>query len=671
MNVLLSWLKDYIEIGSSAEQVAETLSNLGLPYEGIRYPGDDAVIEVEVTSNRGDCLGYIGIARELAAVTGKELKISQVVLEESNKDAGKYCSVEIAEPDLCGRYTARIIEGVKVGPSPDWLRKRLEAVGMRSVNNVVDATNYAMLETGQPPHAFDYEKIADGKIIVRKASAGEQLVSIDGTKCNLEPDMLIIADAEGPIAIAGVMGGLDTEVSDKTKTVLLEDAYFKPVSVRTTSRKLGLPSEAAFRFERTVDIENIDWASKRTAQLIIAAAGGKAAKGVVDAYPKKPQQIEVTLRMGRLQKLLGIKIPPEEAIKILSSLNYKLRRKDDSIICSIPSWRRADVSREADLIEEVARLYGYNKIPTGKKIQIEVAPPDARRKLTGVIETYLNGCGFYETINTSFVDDAVAELFADGDDKGHLAVKDESRKGTNLLRRSLIGSLLGVLKTNLNAKNTPCRIFEIADTFVPSGKSGALPIESTKLTLVCDGDLREIRGVVEGLVKTLNRNAGTVFTPVDLSWAGTGARILVNGGDIGAAGVVSKAVREKFDFKLSPAAAELDFDELLGLHAAELKAEPIPRFPAIQRDLSIVVDEGVRWADIIEAVNKKSPQQLENVGFVGIYRGKGIPSGRKSVTLTLTFRDEDGTLTHETVDRFQQDILQSLTESVGAELRSL
>jgi len=681
MNVLLSWLRDYIEIDSSAEQVAETLSNLGLPYEGIRYIGDDAVIEVEVTSNRGDCLGYIGIARELAAVTGKELKIPQVVPAESNKDAGKYCSVEITEPDLCGRYTARIIEGVKVGPSPDWLKKRLEAVGMRSVNNVVDATNYAMLETGQPPHAFDYEKIAGGKIIVRKAVAGEQLVSIDGTRCSLEPDMLIIADAEGPVAVAGVMGGLDTEVSDKTKTVLLEDAYFKPVSVRTTSRKLGLPSEAAFRFERTVDIENIDWASKRTAQLIIAAAGGKAAKGAVDVYPKKPQQVEVTLRMSRLQKLLGIEIPPDEAMKILSSLNYKPRRKDDSIICSIPSWRRADVYREADLIEEVARLYGYNKIPTGKKIQIEVAPADARWKLTGEIETYLNGCGFYETINMSFVDDSVAGLFADGDDKGHLAVKDESRpagrgrdessKSTNLLRRSLIGSLLGVLKTNLNAKNTPCRIFEIADTFVPSGKSGDLPIERTKLAIVCDGDLRELRGVVEGLVKTVNKNAGTVFTPSDLPWAGTGARILVNGGDIGAAGIVSQQVREKFDFKLSPVAAELDFDELLGLHAAELKAEPIPRFPAIQRDLSIVIDEGVCWTDIIEAVNKKAPEQLENVSFVGIYRGKGIPSGRKSVTLTLTFRDEDGTLTHETVDRFQQDILQSLTESVGAELRTL
>ena len=682
MNVLLSWLNDYIEIDSSAEQIAETLSDLGLPYEGLRYLGDDAVIEVEVTSNRGDCLGYIGIARELAAATGKKLKIPQVLLEESDKDVSQYCSVEIADSDLCSRYTARIIEGVKVGPSPDWLRKRLEAVGMRSVNNVVDATNYAMLETGQPPHAFDYGKIADGKIIVRKAVAGEQIVSIDGTKCNLESDMLIIADAEGPVAIAGVMGGLDTEVSNKTRTVLLEDAHFKPVSVRTTSRKLGLPSEAAFRFERTVDIEMIDRASKRTAQLIIQAAGGKVAKGVVDVYPKKPQQIEVTLRMNRLKKLLGINISPEETIKILSSLNYKPQRKDDLIFCTVPSWRLCDVYREADLIEEVARVYGYNKIPTEKKIQIQVVPVEARQKLTSLIGTHLNGCGFYEAINVSFVDDSVAELFASGDVKEHLAVKDESRPGgrgrdesrksTNLLRQSLISSLLGVLKTNLNAKNTPCRMFEIADTFVPTGKSSALPIEKTKLALVCDGDLRDLRGVVEGLIKTINKNASTVFIPAGLPWAGTGARILVNDSSIGTAGVVSQQVRERFDFKnLSPVAAELDFDGLLALHTAELKVEPLPRFPAIQRDLSIVVDEGICWADIIEAVNKKASDQLENVSFVGIYRGKGIPSGQKSLTLTLTFRDEDGTLTHETVDRFQQDILKSLTESVGAELRAL
>ncbi len=671
MKVLRSWLDDYIETGLPADKIAEILSDLGLPCEGIEHFGDDAVIDLEITSNRGDCLGYLGIARELAAATGKELKLPAVELDESDKDVTEFASVEIAEPDLCCRYTARVIEGVKVGPSPDWLKNRLEAVGLRSINNVVDATNYAMAETGQPPHAFDYEKITKGKIIVRKAVAGERIVSIDGSQCELAPDMLVIADPNGPVAIAGVMGGLDTEVSETTGAILLEDAYFKPVSVRMTSRKLGLPSESAFRFEHTVDIEMVDWASKRTAQLITQAAGGKVAKGVIDVYPKKPEQKEVTLRLSRLNKLLGIEIPSKEVAEILSRLNFRPQQKDDSINCTVPSWR-SDVYREADLIEEVARVYGYNRIPTERKISIEVVPVDSRQKLTESVGTYLNGCGFYETITVGFVDNSVAELFVEQDSKEHLAVNDVSRKSANLLRRMLLPSLLGVLKTNLNAKNTPCRIFEIADTFVPRGKGEGLPIEKTKLAIACDSDLPVLRGVIEGLIKSLDRNAQIVFTSADFLWAQTGAQIVVNGNAVGAAGIVSEKIKDKFDFKdLSPCAAELDFEQLSALQAGPVKVKPIPKFPAIERDLSIIVAESVTWADITRAVNKKACNELEDIRFVGIYHGRGISSGKKSVTLKLTFRDEDGTLTHETVDRFEANIVKGLTKSIGAKLRTM
>jgi phenylalanyl-tRNA synthetase beta chain len=670
MKISLNWLKDYVETGLSVEEVAEVLSGLGLPYEGIEYLDDDAVIDVEVTTNRGDCLGYIGIARELAAATGKQLKMPEVELDESDKDVAEYAAVEILEPNLCGRYTARIIEGVRVGPSPGWLIRWLEAVGLRSVNNVVDATNYAMMETGQPPHAFDYARIADGKIIVRKAIAGEKITSIDGTKCELNTDMLVITDPRGPVAIAGVMGGLDTEVSETTTTILLEDAYFDPVSVRTTSRKLALPSEAAFRFERTVDIEMVDWASKRTAQLITMVAGGKVAKGVVDVYPERPTPKQVSLRLSRLNKLLGIEVPCEEVIRILSALSFRPQRKSDLVVCIVPSWR-SDVYREVDLIEEVARVYGYNKIPTERKIKIEVTPVDTRQKLVRALGAYLNGCGFYETINVSFIDDSVAELFTEGDIKGHLAVADVSRKGANLLRQTLLGSLLGVLKTNLNVGNLPCRIFEIADTFVPTGKKNTLPVEDAKLALVCDSDLTGLRGVIEGLVKTVDRDAQILFTPASLVWAQAGAQIIVNGRAIGTAGIVSKAVKEKFDFNLSPAAAEIDFELLLSLHRGTVKVKPIPRFPAIQRDLSIVVDEEVQWADILQAAKKKATDELEDIWFVGIYHGKGVPSGKKSVTLSLRFRDQDGTLTHETVDRFQADIVEGLARSVSAELRTV
>jgi phenylalanyl-tRNA synthetase beta chain len=669
MKVLLSWLRDYVDIEHSAQEVAEILSNLGFPYEGIEQLAGDAVIDVEVTSNRGDCLGLIGIARELAAATGKELKLPTVELAESSKPASEFASVEILEPALCSRYTARVIEGVKVGPTPDWMRKRLEAIGMRSVNNVVDATNYAMMETGQPPHAFDYKKLFGGKIIVRKAEAGEQIISIDGSKCEMTTDMLVIADAKYPVAVAGVMGGLDTEVSDATTTVLLEDAFFSPVSVRMTSRNLALPSEAAFRFCRIVDIENIDWASRRTAQLIIQVSGGKAAKGVVDAYPGKPKPKQATLRLGRLKKLLGIEVPADEATKILARLGFEPKRSGDQLICAVPSWRN-DIYREADLIEEIARVYGYGKVPAENKITIEVAPVDTRQKTIDAIGTYLTGCGFYETVTISFIDSRDAELFAQTDNKQHLSVKDVTRTGTNLLRQSVLPSLFGVIKTNHNVGNIPCRIFEIADTYIPTEK-GKLPLEKTRLAIACDSDLRDIRGVIEGLLKNIAGETTVKLEPCEIGWAQAGLKITAGNATIGIIGMATQQVLDKFDFKHTDVCgAELDIEQLIKLKAVSSKVRPLPQFPAIRRDLSLVVQEEVPWADIESAVQRKAPAELEELQFVDIFRGKGIPEGKKSVTLSLSFRDADGTLTHEAVDGFEKTILNELTAYVGAVLRT-
>jgi phenylalanyl-tRNA synthetase beta chain len=669
MKVLLSWLKDYVDIELSAQEVAEILSNRGFPYEGIEQLDGDAVIDVEVTSNRGDCLGYIGIARELAAATGKELRIPKVELPESSKPASEFVTVEIREPQLCGRYTARIIEGVKVAPTPEWMRKRLEAIGMRSVNNVVDATNYAMMETGQPPHAFDNKKLFGGKIIVRKAKPGEQIISIDGSKCELTAEMLVISDATYPVAVAGVMGGLDTEVNDATKTVLLEDAFFSPLSVRTTSRNLSLPSEASFRFARIVDIENIDWASKRTAQLMIQVSGGIAAKGVVDAYPAKPTPKQATLRLSRLKKLLGIEVPQSTVLQILTKLGFEPKQNGEQITCSVPTWR-SDVYREADLIEEVARVYGYDKIPTENAITIEVSPTDTRKKTIDAIGTYLTGCGFYETVTISFIDSRDAELFAQNEDKRHLSVKDVTRTGTNLLRQSVLPSLFGVIKTNHNVGNTPCRLFEIADTYIPT-EPGKLPIEKTRLTITSDSDFRDIKGVVDSLLKTVAADAVIKFEPIEITWAQAGVKIIANNKHLGIVAMASQQVLDRFDFKHTTiCGAELDLEELLALRAGSIKVKQLPKFPAIKRDLSLIVNEDTAWSNIESAVNKKAPAEMEELQFVDIFRGKNIPQGKKSVTLSLWFRDADGTLTHETVDRFQADILKSLTESIGAELRT-
>lgn len=664
MKISLEWLSEYVEIAESGEKIAEILSDLGFPCEGIEQYQGDTVLDVEVTSNRGDCLGHIGVAREFAAGTGRELKLPEFNIAESETLASDLVKVSIESPELCGRYTARLIQGVKVGPSPDWMVKRLEAVGMRSVSNVVDATNYAMLESGQPPHAFDFDTISDGTIIVRKAKAGEQIVSIDSSKCELDENMLVIADSQRPVAIAGVMGGLDTEVSDKTVNILLEEAHFDPVTVRTASRKLTLPSEASYRFERIVDIERIDWASQRTAQLITQVAGGSVAKGVVDVYPSRPEKKTVTMRISRLNKLLGIEVPTDDVMKILSLLHFEPGIDNGGIVCVVPSWR-SDIYREVDLIEEVARVYGYDKVPVRSKIEVQITREDERQKLKKQIDSHLNGIGFYETVNVTFVDSETADLFCDFENTEYLSVKDVSRKSANLLRQNLTGSLLGVLKNNLNMKNRPCRIYEVADTFVPGS-------EHTVLGLAYDGDYRELKGSVESLVTKLDKNSQMKFVPVEIKGFAGAAQIMINGAKAGFLGVISDEVKGKYDFKdVVPCTAELDLEILNSLTKADIKLKPIPRFPAIERDLSVVVDSQLRWEAIEQAVISKGIEQLEEVRFVDIYQGKGISSDKKSVTLSLCFRDEDGTMTHEIVDQYQQEILSELKAKTGAELRSV
>lgn len=670
MKISLNWLNDYIDIGYDAEAIADILSDKGFPCEEILAHDQDTMIDVEVTSNRGDCLGHLGVARELAAATGKPLKNPEVTLESSGQDVSSLVEVVVEAPDACARYTARVIQGVTVGPSPDWLVKRLETIGLRTVNNVVDATNYAMMETGQPAHAFDYDKIDQGKIIVRQAQAGETLISIDGTPCKLTENMLVIADAKGPVAMAGVMGGLETEVTDQTTSILLEDAHFEPVTVRTTSRQLALPSDAAYRFERIVDREALDWISQRTAQLIVQVAGGTVAQGMVDCYPRPRVDAPVALRLSRLGHVLGIDVPSQDVVDILSALGFEPSLQTPEVVtCKVPSWR-SDVSREADLIEEVARCYGYDKVPTQDRIEIQVTSVDAYQKDVQAVGRGLNACGYYETISVDFIDDATAELFAVRADKNHLAVADVSRKSANKLRQTVMGSLLSILKTNVNVKNLPCRVFEVAHTFVPDA-SGILPKEETSIGLVADSDFRALRTAVEQTIRTLVPDAAIEFVPVDLPWAQAGAEVHVNGAGVGHAGVFSESVLKAFELKhVMPVGAELAFDTLVNMKSDRVTLKAIPRFPAIERDLSLIVAESVKWSDIVAAIDSHGPIELEGVKYREIYRGKGVPKDKKSVTLSLRFRDADGTLKHDTVDVFQKPIVDGLVADVQAELRS-
>jgi phenylalanyl-tRNA synthetase beta chain len=674
MKISLEWLNEYIDLDMSVSEIEEILTNLGFPIEEAENFGEDTVLDVEVTSNRGDCLCYIGIARELAAATGKHLKMPAVTYETLDAETSRFTDVNIAAPELCNRYAARYIEGVKIGPSPQWMSRRLEASGLRSINNIVDSTNYAMLETGQPSHAFDYDKLEEGRIVVRNAVHGEELVSIDETKCELKPDMLVIADAFKPVAIAGVMGGLETEVSDNTTRILLETAQFVPITVRSTGRSLGISSESSFRFERHIDTEGIDWASRRIVHLMTLTGGGKAAKDSVDRYPVKHEQKKVSMRLSRLNSLMGFDFSAMEVRGIFTRLAFNPEYNSDTgvFVCTRPTWRH-DISREIDLIEEAARVAGYSRIPLEKRISIDVAKPDPRQAAATKIVEHLNSCGFYEALGITFTDEKTSMHLTGNSAEMHLAVKDATRKTNGLLRQTLLGTLLGIVQYNHNVGNRDCRFFEISDTFELFNQKGSKnPVleEKTRLAMVADGDFRIVKGALETLIASLDRTAKLEFKETDLRWAQAGAEILLNGSPIGFAGMISEETAKVMSLKDShPGAVEIDLEPLLPLAASLNQIKRLPKFPAVDRDLSLIVDENVKWAQIESTVVKKAPQELESIEFIDIYRGKPIEKGKKSVTLSMRFRDEDGTLKNETVDGYIETIFAGLKEKTNAVIR--
>jgi phenylalanyl-tRNA synthetase beta chain len=402
-------------------------------------------------------------------------------------------------------------------------------------------------------------------------------------------------------------------------------------------------------------------------------SGGTVAKGIVDVWPEKRQRETITMRPSRMNALLGIDISQDKVLSIFTALGLKPKEKnDDLIVCTPPSWRH-DLYREADLIEEVARCYGYDNIPVEPKIHIEVAPPNLREKTAGKVRSFLNGAGFYESINVSFVDAKTAEQFCEQTPEQHLSVADVSQKNLNLLRQNLIGSLISVMQSNYNVGNRPCRLFELANTFVSdvNHKPGQLPNEHTRIGLVMDDDFRVMRGVIEELVQSICLSSTLKFKPVSQKWTQAGAQILIDSEVLGVMGLLKPETAAQFDLdKQAVTAAELDFDLLLKKAGAIPAAKPIPRFPAIVRDLSLIVDEPIQWVQITSVVQDKAPAELEQIDFGGLYRGKPIPNGKKSITVSLRFRDEQGTLRHETVDGFQDAILAGLTKTLGAELRT-
>ncbi len=704
MIVSWNWLQDYVTLDSPPAEVAERLMMAGLNLESIESQGDDQAIDLEVTSNRPDCLGHIGVAREASVLFNKPLTIPPANVKSNGQPIEQATSVAIECPDLCPRYVARLIRGVKIGPSPKWLRERLEAIGITPINNVVDVTNYCLMESGQPFHAFDFDKLRGGHIVVRRPKPGEKIQAIDHNEYTLTPDMCAICDAERPVAVAGVMGGAATEISTSTKNVLIEVADFSSMSIRATARKLNLHSPSSYRFERGVDAHQMDWASRRCCELIQQVAGGELLEGSIWAgQPPAAERPIVSIRPNQFRRILGIDVPPDESHRILVALGLKpcspgpcgledsdqvgdqpshkgLGDSDGTRHYLAPSWRR-DLSREADLIEEVARIHGYDKIPEDVFVPLSLSEKSLTERVLDRIRDALTAAGFFETITLSFVSSELADLIvgwdsvpthSDGRDgvPTYLSVDHSSRRQENTLRQSLIPSLLVVRRDNERHGNFNAKLFETAGVYL-AARPGDPTAEPRRVAFVTGGSFVEAKGVVETLAHRINPHSLVTVRPNDqLHFVpGRGAEVLLNGQSLGWLGELSRDVTDKLDLRDAVIAAELDLATLEAAPNLVPTFAELPRFPSISRDLNFVIDESVTWEALLEVVRSAAGPSLDGTMFGGQYRGQQIPANKKSYLLTIAFRAADRTLTNEEVDAAVKSVINACTEKLGAALR--
>jgi phenylalanyl-tRNA synthetase beta chain len=669
MKTSLAWLSDFLPGPPlDAEKVAEALTHGGLPVESIEQREGDTVVDVEVTSNRGDCLSHIGIARELSALLNRPFKYIPPAAMESSTAASSVTSVQIEARELCPYYTARVIRNVKIAPSPQWMVKRLEAIGLRAIYNVVDVTNYVMFELGQPLHAFDFDKLQGRKIIVREARQGEKLTSIDARERALRPGMLVIADAQRPVALAGVMGGADSEVSNSTTNVLLESARFDPLTVRKTARALAMKSDSSYRFERQIDPTLAERASLRAAQLILQTAGGELLSGMVAAGSSGYQLRRLTLRLARLRQLLGLDFPISQVMDALNHLQLNPTHKGETIEAQVPS-HRLDLTIEADLIEEVARVIGYDKIPLRDEISIRLSPKQPDEATIETLRASLIGAGYFESLTFSFVSDVLAEDFRPPQAASLLRADPTVRAGDARLRPSIIPGLLQAIRHNESNGTLGAHLFEIGSTFWLDKNSKV--DERRRIALVGGEDYRATRGAIESLLQHLNAERPLTITPAPHRGFASGASGSIQWGTeiIGHIGRIDRAIAEKISLREQVMAAELELTPLLKFAQHVPQLHQLPRFPSVRRDLSLVVAENTPYEQIERLIRSLDLANLEDLEFVTTYRGKPLDKGTKSITVTLVFRSPAATLTSEQVEGAVQKAVAAAQQQLGASLR--
>ncbi len=661
---------------------------VGQPFaEHLGRTGSDVIYDLEVTPNRPDLNSVIGIAREIAAVTGNLLKLPANEVAEAGGSSADAVTVRVDAPDLCPRYTARVVKGVKIGPSPAWLRETLEKVGIRSINNVVDVTNYVMLECGQPLHAFDYHligKAADGKptVVVRRAQAGEKFTTLDGQEHELGGEELLIADAHKGIALAGVMGGLNTEIQPQTVDVLIESACFNASSVRRTSKALGLRTDASYRFERGSDIGICDWASRRAAQLIVQTAGGELLSGLVDACPNPVARKQIKLRFAQTNQLLGVECPASEQLGSLQKLGLELVEEAEaaSATFAIPTWR-VDLKREVDLIEEVARLYGVDRIPaTPPRGALGSNAFDATYDLHSEVRRLLTGLGLNEAQGQTLIADTAAALAASPEVIVSLA--NPLSSDMNTLRPSLLPGLLEMLRHNAHRKEHDVALFEIGRVFrLRQGR----PTEERRVAIALTGarnpdfwtgdkvklDASDLKGIVEELMERIGvrgvayaRREAPTSLFVESAEAKLGGKLW-----LGELGQLSPLIARKLDLRDPVFLAEFDLDQLLARRGATGSFKPLPSFPASARDVALVVPEGITHDQVLQAVKKSRAEFLETVELFDVFRGRNIAEGSKSLAYAFTYRHAERTLREDEVNASHAKVIAALRHDLGAVIR--
>ncbi|MFH5802947.1 phenylalanine--tRNA ligase subunit beta [Alienimonas sp. DA493] len=683
MLVSRNWLSELVALPSDLDELTDRLTMSGLNLEGVEpfagETGDDVVIDLEVTSNRGDCLGHVGVAREIAVLYGQEFKAPAPVGEHRPSPLGgapqgkTAIPVEIQAPELCPIYTARIIRGVKVGESPQWVKDRLAALGQRSVNNVADATNLAMLETGQPFHAFDLKTLGGGRIVVRLAEPGEKFTALDGKSYELPAGTGVIADENHPVAVAGVMGSEDSEIGADTVDVLLEAADFSPKMVRDAARGLNLLTAASHRFERGVDVSALNDHSLRCAALITELAGGALEEGVTIAGTPPTEPDAVPLRFDRVPALLGMAVSAEESEAILNRLGFETaERNHGSATFRPPGWRRRDVTREADLIEEIARIHGYEQVPDDAVIPTAVAVTPTRDRVADVLRETFVAYGAFEAYTLTFTSEQEANLFRPDGDSPLLTVEHSSRKRENVLRPSLLPGLLKARRENERKGNANVALFELARAYL-AADPGDPAAEPSRFGFVCGWDFFQAKGVLETLLSRLGVTAELTAEPCDHApfAPGRAAELKLNGERWGWLGEGDEKVLSANPWNLRGAVTlcELDLAPLEAFCEFVPQVSPPPQFPTVERDLNFVLDEATPWAALAAAARQSGGALLTDVAFADQYRGNKLPAGKKSLVARLTFRSPDRTLTGEEVDAAVVEVVNAASAAAGAELR--